>query len=52
MLIVSGIIFLIAMLFVFIDRWFDNAELDLSKAYTMLLFTSAILIGIKTYISL
>lgn len=50
MLIVAGILFLIAMLFAFIDKWCDNAELDLSLIYRLLIFVSAMLIGLKIYI--
>ena len=50
MLIATAVLFIIAMLLAFIDKWCDNAELDLSRIYRLLIFVSAMLIGLKIYI--
>ena len=50
MLIVAAIIFIFAMLFIFVDKWFDNAEMDLTLVIRILVFTSAMLIGLNVYL--
>ncbi len=50
MLIAAAILFIFAMLFAFIDKWFDNADLSLSRIYRLLIFVSAMLIGLRVYL--
>lgn len=47
MLIAAAVLFIFAMLLAFIDKWRDNTELDLSRIYRLLIFVSAMLIGLK-----
>jgi len=44
MLIVAGALFILAMLLLFVDKFFDSANMDLSWAIRILVFVAAALI--------
>lgn len=47
MLVAAGALFCLAMLLLFVDRWFDLAEIDLSWPVRVLIFLSVVLIGLS-----
>lgn len=46
MLIIAGILFVLAMLAYFIDKWFDNGSINLMWLYRILLFLSLVFMAI------
>ena len=49
MLIIAGVLFILAILLFFIDKWFDSANMDLKWAIRLLIFSAALLIIYHTY---
>jgi len=49
MLVVAGFLVILAMLFFFIDKWFDSASIDLKWYIRLLIFFAALLIIYHTY---
>ena len=49
MLVVAGFLFILAMLLLFIDKWFDSANMDLRWYIRLLIFFAALLIIYHTY---
>jgi len=49
MLVAAGILFVIALLLIFIDKTVGSEDLNLATPIRLLLISSAILIGIHTY---
>lgn len=49
MLIVAGILFILAMLLLFVDKFFDSANMDLSWPIRILVFLAAVLIVYHSY---
>ena len=49
MLVVAGVLVILAMLLLFIDKWFDSASMDLRWYIRLLIFSAALLIIYHTY---
>jgi hypothetical protein len=49
MLIVAGILFILALLLLFVDKFFDSANMDLSWPVRILVFLAAALIVYHSY---
>ena len=49
MLVIAGVLFALAMLLYFIDKWIDDADVDLSWHARALIFASLILLALNYY---
>lgn len=49
MLAIAGVLFALAMLLFFIDKWVDRADMDLSRPIRVLLLASVALVGLNYY---
>jgi len=49
MLIAAAVLFVVAMLLLFIDKWFSSAAMDLSWPIRLLVFFSAALVLLHVY---
>lgn len=52
MFVVAGVIFMLAMFLLFVDKWFDHASIDLTAIIRLLIIISTIGIGIHYFLQM
>ena len=45
MLLIAGAIFMLAMFLLFVDKWFDHADMNLTVPIRLLIAVSTVLVG-------